>query len=238
MFPCLKQFKDASVIGNQSSRCKQRGFTLIELLVVISIISLLIAILMPALGKARESARNMACLNNLRQIGVGMHAYAADYKDYLPVKPGQLNWNQPYTLVDSMVMKGGYLPHNGPGWGYSKVFHCPSDINPYIADYPSSYWYRQTHNGNAYLTQNGQPLRLGNQDPARLGMVRALMVERSAISSGLVTPHPGGIMVVPTTYAPYDTNSYNSFWHHEGGNTMYEDGHTTWVPYGDAVADH
>lgn len=117
--------------------------------------------------------------------------------------------------------------------------HCPTDPNPYTTTYANSYWYRQTHNGNAYLSSNGKPLRLGDQDPARLGMVRALMVERSALSSGLVTPHSGGIIAVSgTPYPPYDQNTYNSFWHHDGSNVMYEDGHATWVPYGDPVADH
>ncbi|MEM6853697.1 MAG: DUF1559 domain-containing protein [Planctomycetota bacterium] len=62
-----------------------KGFTLIELLVVISIIALLIGILLPALGAARSSARDMQCLSNLRQIGVGLYGYAQDYEETLPI---------------------------------------------------------------------------------------------------------------------------------------------------------
>jgi prepilin-type N-terminal cleavage/methylation domain-containing protein/prepilin-type processing-associated H-X9-DG protein len=62
-----------------------RAFTLIELLVVISIIALLIGILLPALGAARSSARDMACLSNLRQIGVGIYGYAQEYEETLPI---------------------------------------------------------------------------------------------------------------------------------------------------------
>lgn len=57
------------------------GFTLIELLVVIAIIALLIGILLPSLGAARESARTVVCSSNLRQLSVATHAYAAENRD-------------------------------------------------------------------------------------------------------------------------------------------------------------
>ena len=63
---------------------KRNAFTLIELLVVISIIALLIAILLPALGAARRTARNIGCKSNMRQLAIAFHAFAADHKDRLP----------------------------------------------------------------------------------------------------------------------------------------------------------
>ena len=66
---------------------RRDGFSLIELLVVIAIMSLLIAILLPALSQARHQARRAACAANLRQVGVAVHMYAEDADDSIPFGP-------------------------------------------------------------------------------------------------------------------------------------------------------
>ncbi|MGC9454918.1 MAG: type II secretion system protein [Phycisphaerae bacterium] len=63
---------------------RAQGFTLIELLVVIAIIALLMSILMPALGRAREQARSVVCLTNLGGLGKAFNMYAGDYREFVP----------------------------------------------------------------------------------------------------------------------------------------------------------
>lgn len=102
---------------------KRTAFTLIELLVVVSVIALLIAMLLPALAKARATGQQVACMSNLRQINLACNSYAADNADHLPV------YYENYTGAPQLDPTGEFSV-----WGYRvdsylagsrNVFRCP-----------------------------------------------------------------------------------------------------------------
>lgn len=95
----------------------RRAFTLIELLVVIALIALLIGILLPALGKAREAGRAIKCLSNQRQIGTALGLYAESYKEFIPRESG----------VSETLSPNG-LPQV-PAWYVSRFSQAPYNIS-------------------------------------------------------------------------------------------------------------
>ncbi|HEX3855945.1 MAG TPA: prepilin-type N-terminal cleavage/methylation domain-containing protein [Verrucomicrobiae bacterium] len=105
-----------------------KGFTLIELLLVIAIIAILAALLLPVLGAAKRKAQRTACLNNLRQISLGVRIYSDDSNDASP-SPGLAAASTNFVSLYSgykQLMKN-YVGVNGASSSQDKLFACPAD---------------------------------------------------------------------------------------------------------------
>ncbi|WP_432796989.1 type II secretion system protein [Poriferisphaera sp. WC338] len=124
--------------------CLRGAFTLIELLVVISIIALLIGILLPALGAARNTARTIQCASRMRQLTFTMLAYATDNKDYFPPEHSASispDGKEHYWYSDPVI--SSYLPKakiTSSGSYGGVIFPCPSDVQDAARSYAINIW--------------------------------------------------------------------------------------------------
>jgi prepilin-type N-terminal cleavage/methylation domain-containing protein/prepilin-type processing-associated H-X9-DG protein len=196
----------------ESASGRSRGFTLVELLVVIGIIALLVAVLLPALGRAREQASQVKCLSNLRQLSQAVYMYCNDNRGQFPMGA---RWDEAYAedwihwqpagapsgtagsprdaidrLKDSAIAK--YL-----GQSFSaEVFRCPSDDTRARINIQAGGPYAYSYTMNAFFESNRQRItnvvKLGGiRNPSR----KVLLVEEDerTINDGLWAPPYVGI---------------------------------------------
>ena len=183
---------------------KKKGFTLIELLVVIAIIAILAAILFPVFAKAREKARTISCLSNLKQLGLGVMQYTQDYDDTFPV-------NDPVVYYCFPSWVGYYAGIIDPYVKNQKIYDCPSDRR--TTENPL-YW---MYGFNFYLTDTDWNYCTGPsavslaqvEEPTKVVQMFDLDVKASAANLKF-----------------YFAQMY--FRHTEGVNISFVDGHAKW----------
>lgn len=135
----------------------KKNFTLIELLVVIAIIAILASMLMPALGKSRNLARETACANNQRQIGGFFSFYQGDNQDFFPYarywnrEPAMSGENQSVRTQWNEVLKKIYaMPDANHVYNVHKSFVCPTSRATLIRAQYISYGYNYQNIGSSY----------------------------------------------------------------------------------------
>ncbi len=234
---------------------RHRRFTLIELLVVVAIIAILAAMLLPALRRARESARRVACLSQLRQINMGALQFAVDQDGFLPVRSEHggmwftgAGWELWLSEEDRQ-----FLPHgmrsaewivsslwettalNEPGLGYLRgrtLIRCPSrwdhwPCNPWDAYVGRALWNNWWSSYHA-IGVSGFLWHAGNYDsrcPLYLVRVDAHEPAQALFTDFIREPES------PTAewYMLHQTGHWEG--RALGGNALYADGSGRWIPY-------
>lgn len=205
----------------------RRGFTLIELLVVIAIIAILAAILFPVFAKAREKARQTACLAHLKQIGTAVLMYAQDYDELYPINYQDAASGPGTAAQIPLTWPNRLMPYIKN----SQVYRCPSDGRTPHVDFPGCRPILQSYCWNRRL---GMDLPAwGYWDVVSMAQVAApaqcaMLWDDSAdwLSAGW-----GGAFNTldsPDWAGSFDPEVLKGR-HNDGDNFMFADGHAKWI---------
>lgn len=203
------------------------NFTLVELLAVIAIIAILAALLLPALGKAREAGKRIACSNNLRQQGIGVSNYINDYAEWLPVSSTdgglQVKWRYeigPYFGFPSADFKGDYW-HRQYRQG---VFKCP-DANLYPGEfYEGGYGWNKNY--------------LGSTESARVRVPQVRLPSDTAAAGDTIDCPTSGVnyaILVSYNYCNRGASAVGTR-HSKGINLLWADCHVDWKSQAELVS--
>ena len=230
------------------------GFTLIELLVVIAIIAILAAIILPVLSKAKQTAQNVACLNNERQLQLCWHLYIGDNNDYLPpnnsvafispgTNPSTSNTGSTVSWLPDLDAKTEINPSNiinGLLFQYNQqlgIYHCPSDMSTLETSSGQPLPQLRWRSYNMSQSINGWPNCPFPGAPNGLAPDLPMWATQQAIKS----PRPNDAFVFidensdsiidaqfgnPPAYENWDVWwDLPSSRHNQGGNLSFADGH-------------
>jgi len=117
-------------MGMTPKKDNRDGFTLVEFLVVIAIIAILAGLLLPVLNRVKASARRTTCLNNLRQINLGVRLYSDESDDKTP-HPEVAGTNKALSVIGFKKLIRSYVGLNGPSSPKATLFACPADMFHY-----------------------------------------------------------------------------------------------------------